>query len=232
MCCLSAPTVSGLHTLTTLKNCSVNRRARLERLPVARTERGLSIGSFSVVEYWEAPIQEGLASEALGIGGRILEVGYGLGICARKIAASRPKRHVVVEAHPLIASWAERDLAATGSRVICALWEDLLPELDSADWDVIVFDAYPLDGPAFTGTSVEVVQMVTPALPDSARVLGTGGTLFFLDFTTQAKSSPQLREACEPLFRGGIRATAVALKIPEDCTYAFGGIGEIVSLHR
>ena len=81
---------------TALAEPALNRQATIQRLPVARTARGLSIGAFDVVEYWETPIQETLASEAVQHGRRIFEVGYGLGICARKIASLKPDAHTIV----------------------------------------------------------------------------------------------------------------------------------------
>ncbi|GLI60425.1 hypothetical protein VaNZ11_002578 [Volvox africanus] len=80
-----------------------------------------------------------------GGGGRVLNVGFGLGIVDTAIQSHSPERHTIVEAHPDVyehmvqQGWAERP----GVRILKGRWQEVLPELlADAPYDGIFFDTY------------------------------------------------------------------------------------------
>ena len=63
-------------------------------------QHSLRISDHPVMEDWEHEYMRKLASIATSKGGRILEVGYGLGLSAHAIQQANITSHVVIEMHP------------------------------------------------------------------------------------------------------------------------------------
>jgi guanidinoacetate N-methyltransferase len=85
-----------------------------------------------------------LAMFASAEGGRVLEIGYGLGMCSAFIQEIGVAEHVIVEAHPRIAEtarqWAE---GRPGNiQIVDGFWQNELPKI--GNFDAIVFDPHPL----------------------------------------------------------------------------------------
>ncbi|GIL60427.1 hypothetical protein Vafri_15020 [Volvox africanus] len=90
-------------------------------------------------------VQVELQGRRRGGGGRVLNVGFGLGIVDTEIQSHNPELHTIVEAHPDVyehmvrQGWAERP----GVRILKGRWQDVLPELlADAPYDGIFFDTY------------------------------------------------------------------------------------------
>src|SRR5262245_39212709 len=68
--------------------------------PATYDQHTLKIAGHPVMEDWETGYMSRLADIATSRGGRILELGYGMGISARFIQGKDIKSHVVIECHP------------------------------------------------------------------------------------------------------------------------------------
>jgi spermidine synthase len=103
---------------------------------------GLSADSLQVMQYWEQPLMERLAQYATRNRGRVLEIGFGLGISAQEIIKCGCDEYVVVEAHPEIAkqarAWGHRQSVPV--TVVEDFWQNVLQDLGR--FDGILFDTY------------------------------------------------------------------------------------------
>ena len=154
------------------------------------------------MEGWEAPYMAALATVACSRGGRICEVGFGLGLSAKYIDAyaTNPPRdvdggedeagaddggvpanswvteHVIIEANAEVAAAARR-FAETRARVkttvIEGFWQDVVETLGAGSFSGVLFDVFPL-------SSREVVDGESESFyPAAARLLEEGGIFSF-----------------------------------------------------
>ena len=110
----------------------------------------LTIKGFQVMQRWEEGYMAELAAIATRNGGRILEVGFGMGISAGYIQfAQAVECHVIIECHPDVVRFALGQCAAgvSAGRVVLVngFWEDVAPCLKSGGFDGILFDSIELD---------------------------------------------------------------------------------------
>jgi len=200
-------------------------------LPARYSNVGLFIGDHSVVEYWERPIQEVLAeSICQSSSARILEIGYGLGLSAKAIAAFKPETHIIVEAHPDVVSRAVKEMPSS-TNIISGLWEQIVPTLNSNYFDGIIYDAYPMTEAPFDGSPQSTFRHVMPFLNEGARILSRGGLLGFLDFSCGVT----LLEAFNPIVKdlfSEVYVQQLKVKIPSSCSFAHGDRSSIILLKR
>lgn len=108
------------------------------------TADGLNIGNFQVMQYWELPIMRQLALFATRGKGRVLEIGFGLGISANYVMQCGCSEYVIVEAHPEVAAkardWAQQQ--STRVTVVEEFWQNIINTLGS--FDGVIFDTYPM----------------------------------------------------------------------------------------
>lgn len=110
------------------------------------TDDTLVICGHPVMERWEEDYMQDLAAIATMNGGRVLEVGFGMGISAEFIQKHDIGEHVVIEANKDVLERA-RQFAAEARhpvRLLCGFWEDVVPALEAGSFDGILFDTYPL----------------------------------------------------------------------------------------
>ena len=147
----------------------------------------LTILGAPVMEDWEAPYMEALAAVACKNGGRVLEVGFGLGLSAKYIDAhDGVTEHVIVEANAEVAAAARlfaEETATKKTTIIEAFWQDAVaatspPLLEGGSFDGILFDVFPL-------SKKEVVDGECDSFyPAAARLLKSGGRFtFYFDGT-------------------------------------------------
>jgi guanidinoacetate N-methyltransferase len=106
----------------------------------------LRIGDQPVMEDWQLPLMKRLACCAAQRHGRVLEIGFGLGLAAGFIQEEGIKQHTIVECSPSLkpmfdewrAGFPGRDI-----RLILGTWQEVVDRLDK--FDGILFDAYPLN---------------------------------------------------------------------------------------
>lgn len=123
-----------------------NQPTEWKLFPVEDNEGELLIGGWQVMQEWERPLMQVLARNVSGSTKSVLEIGFGMGICAEEIWKIGCLNYTVVEAHPIIAQKARDWLKSMGyaGTVIEGFWEDVIDSLPEKSFDGIVFDTYPL----------------------------------------------------------------------------------------
>ena len=193
-----------------------------KRIRVTRDARGdeqleldgdPSVGASRVVMMrWEKPYMEACADAlAVGADDAVLEVGYGLGFSAARVAAARPRRHVVAECDETVAARA----AAAGFEVAATTWQAFLARPPNDSYTRVFFDDFPIVA-ADAGDASRwrtFLHAVTPHLAAGARVTG-----YAADEALLRASLP-----------GGFAlesAAAFACEPPPDCPYLAPGAGD------
>jgi spermidine synthase len=179
--------------------------------PLTFTEQGLEVGHFQVMQYWEAPIMQQLAAFATRRRGRVLEVGFGLGISADFAISLGCTEYVIVEAHPLIAAtareWAARQ--TTTVTVVDGFWQDRIHQLGA--FDGIIFDTFPLH-------EGEQSKNHFPFIPVARTLLSPGGFFTYYSDETRDFRSEHLRLIFEN-FNCVELACVDNLVVPPSCRY-------------
>eukprot|EP00929_Paragymnodinium_shiwhaense_P049073 TRINITY_DN24769_c1_g1_i1.p1 TRINITY_DN24769_c1_g1~~TRINITY_DN24769_c1_g1_i1.p1 ORF type:complete len:263 (+),score=71.30 TRINITY_DN24769_c1_g1_i1:65-853(+) len=187
--------------------------------------QGLTILGKPVMESWETPYMEALAAAACEHGGRVLEVGFGLGISAGFIDGHEGvTEHVILEANDEVFGkaqcWAAR--AARRTTVLQGFWQDLVCQLPDASFDAILFDVFPLDSEEAAGDGE-----VGPFFPHAARLLRPGGifTFYFDAGASWIECQKEFRELTLPkLLAAGFSCVSddlVECQPRKMCTYAW-----------
>lgn len=175
----------------------------------------LSILNHPVMEVWEDNYMEELAKIATRNGGRVLEVGFGMGRSSRFIHNNpNVTHHVIVEANHDIANLARKFAtdASIDVTVIEGLRDDVLKELDPDSFDGMLNDTYPLNE-----REVNAQELCAPL---AYRVLRKGGVLtYFSDEPDRFR-----RNHFDTLLAAGFRAEnidgkLIDVKPPADCKY-------------
>lgn len=158
-----------------------------DREPMEILESELRIGEQKVMKRWEAPLMDRMARSLCSAArrGRILEIGYGLGISARSIEACNVERHTIVEAHPEVfddlKSWAQEvDPGAKRIQAINDFWQNRLDTLAMADG--IFFDTYCDGVEALIEENVAFLEKASAAIAP-----GTVIALFWLLPTLESR---------------------------------------------
>jgi hypothetical protein len=164
-------------------------------------------------------VQELLADSCDPASKAVLEVGFGLGMCAQRIERHRPASHTIIEAHPSVAALARTRLPT--AQVLESFWETSVLGLPPAAFEAIAFDAYPLSLPAFDGGLHTSRLYAVEALPVFSRLLKALGKATIIDFSNRLAHDPALHFAAA---ESGLTFSAVRTKvsIPADCAYARG----------
>lgn len=134
----------------------------------------------SVMHEWERPIMYEDAKMVTRLGGKILNVGHGMGIIDSYIRETNPEEHTIVEIHPQIVKKA-RDAGYTD--VWEGDWLDFVKECveSGRKFKGIYFDTYCFDRPDWAIFTLNVDSILEP-----------GGT--FVYFNGGAASSQQINE--------------------------------------
>lgn len=140
-------------------------------MPASFTKEELTIGGWQVMQSWELPMMRVMAEAVTEDKGDVLEVGFGMGICANEIAAQGCNSYAVIEAHPAVAEsareWGEQQSFPV--TVHEGLWQEVVPDLDQR-YDGIVFDTFPL-------APEERSRNHFPFIPIAPSLLNPGGVL-------------------------------------------------------
>jgi protein arginine N-methyltransferase 2 len=98
-------------------------------------ERVMDAESKAVMMAWERPLMEAHARAVCQGGGKVLNVGFGMGLVDEAIQRYEPEEHTIVEAHPQVyermlkLGWGEKK----NVRIVFGRWQDVMPQLGSYD---------------------------------------------------------------------------------------------------
>jgi guanidinoacetate N-methyltransferase len=182
----------------------------------AYTSHNLWIAGHPVMQDWEDGYMATLAEIVGAVGGRTLEIGYGMGLSARYLLKmDSVQEHWIVECHPDVLGRAVIDLReeiSTGHvHLIAGFWEDVVGTLGDERFDGILFDTYPL-------TEAEVHANHFPFFGDAYRLLRQGGVFtYYSDEATEL--SPDHVGKLQAAGFTDIDWKTVAVSPPENCEY-------------
>lgn len=184
--------------------------------PAVYTSHELRIAGHPVMEDWEDDYMAVLAGIAGEHGGRVLEVGYGLGLSAGHLLANPlVTEHWIIECHPAVlqrAAVALKDEISAGRvHLLSGFWEDVVGSMTPGQFDGVLFDTYPL-------TADEIHGNHFPFFPAARRLLRNGGTFTYYSDEVDQLSASHVARLRAHGFRE-IDWKTVAVSPPTDCEY-------------
>ena len=110
------------------------------------TDERLEICGHPVMESWEEPYMKTLAEIATKKGGRILEIGFGMGISSKYINDQDIDLHIIIEGNFDVYTNALNFAMNSSVKTIPMLgfWEKLVGCFSDGTFDGILFDTYPI----------------------------------------------------------------------------------------
>jgi len=107
----------------------------------------LDIDGHPVMQRWETPYMASLAKIATAEGGRVLEIGFGMGISAGAIQKHDIAEHVILEANADVFKRLQQFSKTSPHKVTPigpGLWQDTIKEVEDGSISGILYDTYPL----------------------------------------------------------------------------------------
>ena len=110
------------------------------------SEGSLHILGHQVMNDWASPYMKMLAEITTRNGGRVLEIGFGLGISAKYIQKHDIEEHLIIEAnHDVFVKLREFAQQSPCKTIpLEGTWQDIVSTLPEASFDGILFDPYPI----------------------------------------------------------------------------------------
>lgn len=171
----------------------------------------LQIAGHPVMEDWEDNYMQALADVAAGNGGRVLELGYGMGISASYVQRHDVTEHVIIEAN---AEVFERlhGFARHHPRVtpMFGFWQELIESLPAESFDGILFDTYPVQE--------EELAAVWFFFGHAHRLLKPGGVFTYFSDEIDGFSPRHLEALHNAGFRD-VQGEVCKVNTPDDCLY-------------
>jgi len=180
------------------------------------TAHNLWIAGHPVMQDWEDGYMATLAEIVGQVGGRTLEIGYGLGLSTKYLMKmDSVEEHWIIECHPDVIARAVADLRdefSTGRvHLLGGFWEDVVESLDDEQFDGILFDTYPL-------TEEEVHVNHYPFFSEAHRLLRSGGVFTYYSDEATELSDPHLARLKAAGF-DDIDWVTVPVSPPPNCEY-------------
>ncbi len=190
-----------------------NRKELWSGAEAVYSEQALRILGQPVMEAWENGYMRELAKVACSGGGKVLEVGFGMGISATHVQSHSVEMHYVVEANASVYSRLEEFAKLATSPVVplFGFWEDVVSQLQSEMFSGILFDTYPLQ-------AGEMHSNHYPFFKEAYRLLKKGGVLTYYSDEVAEYSPPHLVALSEAGFTNLARVVC-SVNPPEDCLY-------------
>lgn len=154
-------------------------------------------------------------------GGRILEVGFGLGLSASAMQAKDIARHVIIESNQDVVShfneW-KRQFSQKDIRIVEGCWSDVIGNIESGSFDGVFFDAYPQTEAEATHNLASGFNVAERFVPEAARILSEGGK--FTYYSNERDSLPRrMQRLLLEHFSSIELEYCSGLDVPEGCNY-------------
>lgn len=178
-------------------------------------ENDLKIFGYAVMEDWETPYMKDLADIACSKGGRVLELGFGMGISAKFIQEHEIDEHIIIEANAEVAQKAREfaEKAPHKTTVLEGFWEEVIDQIEDGSLSGILFDTYPL-------TEEEVYQNHFNFFDFAFKKLKTGGIFTYYSDEPTGFGEVHLRKLKESGFQEDkIKSRLCSVEPPADCEY-------------
>lgn len=198
------------HPLTKLPFLKQREQWKTEDIHV--NDFQLEIAGHPVMETWEEPYMKKLAEIATTNGGRVLEVGFGLGIAASYIQEKSMTEHHIIEANDQVFERMKSFAKSAKCRTVLysGFWEEISSNFEDEFFDGILFDTYPI-------TFEELHTARFSFFSEAYRLLKVGGVFTHysgeLKFTDEYSS--YLNQAGFSTYSGSL----VSVNPPIDCLY-------------
>lgn len=168
-----------------------------------------------IMEDWQLPLMEAMATIAARSGGDVLEIGFGRGVSAGAIQRHGVRSHTIVECNESVierfeawrASLPDRDI-----RMVPGLWQDVIGSL--GDFDAVFFHTYALDEDEAIELVAGSVTFAAHFFPVAAAHLRPGGVFTYL--TNEIDSIGRAHQRLLLEHFSTFRVQRVALKLPLD----------------
>lgn len=182
-------------------------------LPASFEEHRLVIRGHSVMEDWERDYMRRLAEVAGSKPGRVLEIGFGMGLSAAFLQRFEIEEHIVVEANRAVYERLVAFAAEAPGRVVpvFGFWEDVTRSIPDGSVSSILFDTYPL-------REEDIHSNHFPFFREAYRLLKKGGVLTY--YSDEAKDYS--REHAAALRDAGftdIQKEICVVNPPKNCAY-------------
>lgn len=178
-------------------------------------DKDLKIFGYAVMEDWETPYMKDLAEIATSKGGKVLELGFGMGISAGFIQEYDIEEHIIIEANAEVAQKA-REFAQEAKHkttILEGFWEEVIDEIPDGTLSGILFDTYPL-------TEEEVYQNHFNFFECAYKKLKSGGVFTYYSDEPTDFGEVHLRKLQEAGFDlEKIKSRLCSVEPPEDCEY-------------
>jgi guanidinoacetate N-methyltransferase len=164
------------------------------------------------METWEEPYMKRLAEISSKNGGKVLEIGFGMGISAKYIQKSAAKEHHIIEANDQVFNTMSAFSETANIRVFKyqGFWEDVSKTFEDEMFDGILFDTYPI-------TEDELHTARFSFFSEAYRLLKRGG--IFTHYTGELKFTD---EYIKHIVNAGFQEFSgelIAVDPPETCLY-------------
>ncbi|KKR46975.1 MAG: hypothetical protein UT82_C0005G0036 [Parcubacteria group bacterium GW2011_GWB1_40_14] len=177
------------------------------------SEHELVINNHPVMEDWESDYMQVLASIACSQGGKVLEIGFGMGISSGYIQSHDIVEHVIIEANSDVFDKLIEFAKSAPEKVtpIFGFWQNVTKDLPDETFDGILFDTYPLQ-------ESEVHKNHFDFFVEAYRLLKNGGILTY--YSDEINDfSPEHRLALERSGFKNINMQICDVNPPADCLY-------------
>lgn len=155
-------------------------RARWVAEREALTEDRLDIEGHPVMQRWETPYMGKLAEVATSKGGRVVEVGFGMGISATAVQSHPIEEHIILEANGDVFKRLEEFAKGAPSKVTPMgpdLWQVSIKDIPDNSVDGILYDTYPLNKEEQHTHQFEFLR-------EARRILKPGGIMTYCNLTS------------------------------------------------
>eukprot|EP01001_Neometanema_parovale_P009418 NODE_565_length_2312_cov_275.687072_g537_i0.p1 GENE.NODE_565_length_2312_cov_275.687072_g537_i0~~NODE_565_length_2312_cov_275.687072_g537_i0.p1 ORF type:complete len:545 (+),score=107.37 NODE_565_length_2312_cov_275.687072_g537_i0:473-2107(+) len=162
-----------------VKDCLIQSGYDIWTDPAQINDDHEEISDQPLMERWEKPYMEALADEAVGNGGVVLEVGFGLGLAAHRIQRhDNVTEHIIIESNPSVAQ-SLKAFAREHSNVTPKIgkWQEVIKTLPKHSVDRIFYNAY-----ADNKTELHIHQFLFAK--EAWEILKPGGTFVYCNLSS------------------------------------------------